>query len=117
MPAPVPPMPLTLATEPVGKMSAGRVRMMVENAAYANVESAKQTTITENDEVHTAGINSVIPSPPNTAMHFLAAPTFHPRVISQLENPPPKKLPSSAARNGTQNPTRLSSSLTPRDTR
>ena len=33
MPAPVPPMPLTVATEPDGKMSAGRFRMIVENAA------------------------------------------------------------------------------------
>src|SRR5215211_4661592 len=116
-PAPVPPRPLTLATELVGKMSAGRLRMIVEKAAYANVEIAKQATIAENDDVHTTGTSSVMPRPPITAMHLRAAPTLQPRVISQLETPPPKKFPRSAARNGTQNPARLSSSLNPRDTR
>ena len=40
-------------------------------------------------------------------------PTLQPRSIRQLDTPPPKKLPRSAARNGTQKPIRLSSSLKP----
>ena len=46
-----------------------------------------------------------------------AAPTDQPRAMSALDTPPPKKFPRSAARNGTQNASRLSSSLKPRDTR
>ena len=46
-----------------------------------------------------------------------AAPTAQPRLISALEQPPPKKFPRSAARNGTQNASRLSSNLKPRETR
>ena len=46
-----------------------------------------------------------------------ARPTLQPRRMSALETPPPKKLPRSAARNGTQKPSAVSSSLNPRPTR
>ena len=50
-----------------------------------------------------SGIRNIIPMPPNTPIALRAAPTLQPRLISALDTPPPKKLPRSAARKGTQN--------------
>ena len=52
-----------------------------------------------------------------TTTNLRAPPTDQPRAINQLDRPPPKKLPRSAARNGTQNASRLLSSLKPLATR
>ena len=45
MPAPAPPSPATVPTDSVQKTSAGRFSTIVENAAYAKVETAKDATI------------------------------------------------------------------------
>jgi hypothetical protein len=58
-----------------------------------------------------------MPSVPRTITVLRATPTFHPRLIMKLDAPPPAKLPRSAARNGTQNASRLSLRGKPRLTR
>src|ERR1043165_895987 len=98
-------------------MSAGRFSTIVENAAYASVDAAKHAISQKNEPVNTVGISSVIPRPEITTTSLRAAPTDHPRLINQLESPPPAKLPTSAARNGIQNATRLSSRRCPLATR
>src|SRR2546425_10377239 len=110
-------MPLTDATECGGYTSAGRLSTIVDNAAYAKVETAKQATSHGSDVSTTAGISSVIPKAQITMTNLRAAPTDQPRAIKRLDRPPPKKLPRSAARNGTQNASRLLSSLNPLATR
>src|SRR5262245_28337519 len=92
-------------------MSAGRFNTIVENAAYASVEMAMHATSQKKESVNTIGISSVIPMPEITITSFRAAPTGQPRLISQLEKPPPAKLPMSPAKKGTQKANRLSSGL------
>ena len=92
-PAPVPPMPLTDATDADGKRSAGRLRMIVENAAYANVATAKQLTITTKESVHTVGMRHIIPAVPRTAMTFRAAPTLHPRADQVARHAAAEEVP------------------------
>src|SRR6267378_7067439 len=98
-------------------MSAGRFRIIVESAAYAKVAIARQAVKPTSDVAYAAGTRSVIAAADATMTIFRAAPTDQPRLMSALEQPPPKKFPQSAARNGTQNASRLSSSLKPRETR
>src|SRR6266850_7731676 len=103
-------MPLTEATECGGYTSAGRLSTIVDSAAYAKVEIAKHATSHGSEVRKTAGISSVIPNAQATMTALRAAPTAQPRAIRRLDAPPPKKLPRSAARNGTQNARRLLSS-------
>src|SRR5262245_29244075 len=98
-------------------MSAGRFRIIVDRAAYAKVAMAMHIVSAPSDEAYAAGIRNVIATADTTMTSLRAAPTDHPRRMSALEQPPPKKLPQSAARNGTQNASRLSSSAKPRETR
>src|SRR6266851_3457461 len=98
-------------------MSAGRFRIIVDSAAYEKVAMAKHAVSHNSDETYTAGTSSNIPSAPSTTTDLRARPTLQPRWISALDNPPPKKLPRSAARNGTQNASRLFSIEKPRLTR
>ena len=55
--------------------------MIVENAAYAKVATAKQLTMTTNDSDRAAGTRHIIPAVPITAMALRAAPTRHPRAM------------------------------------
>ena len=55
--------------------------MIVENAAYANVATAKQLTMTTKESLQTVGMRHIIPAVPMTAMTLRAAPTRHPRAI------------------------------------
>src|SRR2546423_15041100 len=98
-------------------MSAGRFRIIVERDAYANVAIARQVVSHKSDVAYAAGTSSVIAAAEHTITSLRAEPTDHPRLMSALETPPPKKFPRSAARNGTQKASRLSSSLNPRATR
>src|SRR5262245_40367024 len=98
-------------------MSAGRFNTIVEKDAYASVEMATHATSQKKESVNTIGISNVIPMPEITTTSLRAAPTGQPRLISQLENPPPAKLPMSAARKGTQKASRLSSGLWPLEAR
>src|SRR5262249_15104512 len=98
-------------------MSAGRFRIIVESAAYAKVAVARQAVSVYSDVAYAAGMRSVIAAADAAMTSLRADPTLHPRAMSALEQPPPKKLPRSAASNGAQNASRLSSSLKPRDTR
>src|SRR5438093_7265878 len=98
-------------------MSAGRFRIIVESAAYANVASAKHAVSDTSDVAYAAGTRRVIPAAEAAITSLRAAPTDHPRAMSALDRPPPKKLPRSAARNGTQKASRLFSRLKPRATR
>ena len=90
---------------------------IVDSAAYAKVETAKQATSHGSEVSTTAGISSVMPKAQMTITNLRAAPTAQPRAINQLDRPPPKKLPRSAATNGTQNASRLLSSRKPLATR
>src|SRR5882672_12564943 len=117
MPAAVPPRPLTDATDRAGYRSAGRFRIIVDTAAYENVAMAKYAVTHISDETYTAGMSSTIPTVPSTTTDLRARPTLHPRWMSVLDNPPPEKLPISAARNGTQTASRLRSIGKPRLTR
>src|SRR6185369_17257090 len=108
---PVPVMPLTLATEPLSKRSEGRQFAMVLKAAYENVASANREVIATRFTVEIVGIRVVTPIPPKTTRALRALPSDHPRLMSHPEAHPPKKLPRSAAMNGTQtamNPLRKS---------
>src|SRR5437870_481428 len=98
-------------------MSAGRFRIIVDSAAYAKVAIARQAVSPASDVAYAAGTRSVIAAADAAMTTLRAEPTRHPRAMSALEQPPPQKLPRSAARNGTQNASRLSSNLKPRDTR
>src|SRR3989442_5072940 len=98
-------------------MPAGRFRIIVESAAYARVAIARQVVSRASDVEYAAGTKSVIAAADATMTIFRAAPTDQPRLMSALEQPPPKKFPQSAARNGTQNASKLSSNRKPRDTR
>src|SRR6266850_8155537 len=96
-PAPVPLRPLTDATEPLGYRSAGRFRIIVDSAAYANVAIATHTVSPASEVADAAGIRNSIAAAEKTMTIFRAAPTDQPRLISALEQPPPKKFPQSAA--------------------
>src|SRR6476660_4876708 len=98
-------------------MSAGRFRIIVESAAYANVAMARHVVSAASEVTYAAGISSVIAAADAAITRLRADRTGHPRAISALEHPPPAKFPRSAARNGTQKASRLSSRLKPRDTR
>src|SRR4051794_36783450 len=98
-------------------MSAGRLSTIVETAAYEQVEIANTNVIQTRLWRYTVAARQLMPTTPTAITHFLAAPTDAPRRMSQLETPPPRKLPASAATNGTQNASRLSSNLNPRATR
>src|SRR5437773_3546807 len=98
-------------------MSAGRFRIIVDSAAYAKVAIAMQMVSDASDVAYAAGTSTVIATAETTTTSLRAEPTDQPRAMSALEQPPPKKFPRSAARNGTQNASRLSSRLKPRATR
>src|SRR2546426_147208 len=98
-------------------MSAGRFRIIVERAAYAKVAIAKYRVSDTSDVAYAAGTRRVIPTAEQTTTSLRAAPTDHPRAMSALDRPPPAKFPRSAARNGTQNASRLFSRLKPCATR
>src|SRR5690349_2944497 len=112
-PAPVPLIPLTVATESLRYRSDGSTRAIVENDAYANVETANRAARANKLDVKIVGIRRVIPRPPNTTTALRALITGQPRRINQLESPPPKKLPRSAATNGIQNASNACSGLIP----
>src|SRR5436190_13961326 len=98
-------------------MSAGRLSTMVETAAYEQVAIANTSVIQRRLWKYTVAIRQLMPATPTTITHFLAAPTGMPPRMSRLETPPPRKLPASAATNGTQKASRLSSNLNPLATR
>src|SRR6185436_375528 len=116
-PAPVPLIPLIVATDSVLYISDGNTRAMVEKDAYANVEIAKSPASAKRFEVKIVGIKRAIPSPPKITTALRARNTGQPRLMSQLDKPPPKKLPRSAARNGIQNASNPCSGLIPFVTR
>src|SRR4029453_5808114 len=68
-------------------------------------------------EVKIVGTRRVIPNPPNTTTALRALMTGQPRRINQLETPPPKKLPRSAATKGIQKASNPCSGLNPLLTR
>src|SRR5512139_3563896 len=98
-------------------MSAGRLSTIVESAAYDSVEIAKHAVSHQRLVRNAAAAMSVMPRAQTTMTAFRAVPTAQPRLIRALDTPPARKLPASAARKGTQNANRLSSSLNPRETR
>ena len=110
-------MPATDATARLSKRSAGSASAMVDITAYENVARAKQATSTRNRVERAAGISARTPNPPATMRKRRARPTLQPWRMSALDTPPPKKLPRSAARKGTQKPSAVSSSRNPRPTR
>src|SRR6266511_1277102 len=116
-PAAVPDRPETVATARLWKRSAGKESAMVDMAAYEKVAIAKQATRAGKEERKAAGIRARTPKPPPTTSALRARPTEKPRRIRALDTPPPKKLPRSEARNGTQKPAAVSSSLKPFATR
>src|ERR1700761_9007605 len=100
IPAVVPLIPLTVATDRLSNKSVGNTFAIVENAAYANVAIANNAVMIHNFIVKIVGISSITPNPPKTTIDFLAAPPDQPRLINTPEIHPPKKFPRSAARNG-----------------
>jgi hypothetical protein len=89
----------------------------VDITAYENVARAKQATSTRKRDESAAGINGEHAEAAGTIRKRRRRPTLQPRRMSALETPPPKKLPRSAARNGTQKPSAVSSRRKPRPTR
>src|SRR5262249_37130585 len=102
MPAAVPLMPLTDATDSLVYKSDGSTFAIVENAAYANVAKPNNSARTNRLVVKIVGINRVTPKPPKITTAFRAAPNDQPRHIRCPDIQPPKKFPRSAARKGTQ---------------
>src|SRR5512135_796637 len=98
-------------------MSAGRLSTIVDSAANDNVETARDAVIHQRFVTNAAAAIRAMPSAQTTMTALRAEPTAHPRLINALDTPPARKLPASAARKGTQNANRLSSSLKPRETR